>query len=368
MKILYITNAIDGSGGLERVLSIKASLLADDYDYEVHILTLNQKSKNNLFFIFSDKIIQHNIQVSGNPLIYSLKYIKGINRIVKKISPDVISVCDDGLKAFLIPKIIGNKIPLIYERHVSKLIELSDNQNYIQRLLKKIKFIIMNFLAKDYNEFVVLTDGNKNEWKLKNIQVIPNPLSFLPKESSQLANKKIIAVGKQSYQKSYDRLLEIWKKFSETKKDWQLHIYGNIDASQKLQELAVTLGVDKSVYFHEPEKNIQKKFLESSIFVLSSRYEGFGMVIIEAMSCGLPCVSFDCPYGPSDIIKDSHNGFLIDNGNINKFAEKLVLLAENHNMRTKFGNNAKNEIIKYYPKSILDRWDALFKSIIKNNV
>lgn len=129
--LLYITNAIDGSGGLERVLSVKTKVLAEDYGYDIHVVTLNQKSITDLFFSFSEKIIQHNQEVSGNTVQYISKYISGIKKVVSEIKPNIILVCDDGLKAFFLPKILGNKIPIIYERHVSKLIEISNNQAFV---------------------------------------------------------------------------------------------------------------------------------------------------------------------------------------------------------------------------------------------
>ena len=217
MTLLYITNAIDGSGGLERVLSVKTKVFTEDFGYEIHIITLSkaepaedQASKKDLFFPFSDKIVQHKIDVSGNALQYISKYISGIKKVVAKVKPEIILVCDDGLKGFFLPKILGKKIPVIYERHVSKLIEISENQSFIKSIFTKAKFYLMDVLAKDFTKFIVLTEGNKNEWKSKNVQVIPNPLPFFPDEKSTLTNKKVIAVGKQSYQKGFDRLLNAW--------------------------------------------------------------------------------------------------------------------------------------------------------------
>lgn len=162
MKLLYITNAIDGSGGLERVLSVKTKVFTEDFGYEIHIITLSkaepaedQASKKDLFFPFSDKIVQHKIDVSGNPLQYISKYISGIKKVVAKVKPEIILVCDDGLKAFFLPQILGNKIPIIYERHVSKLIEISENQGFIKYIFTKLKFTLMDFLAKDFTIFTV---------------------------------------------------------------------------------------------------------------------------------------------------------------------------------------------------------------------
>ena len=124
MKLLYITNAVSGSGGLERVLSIKASFLADNLGYQVHIITLNQ-GKTPLFFDFSNKIIYHDISVSGTTPTYIKQYITGIKNIVNQVQPSVISVCDDGLKGFFVPLFLSKKFPIIYERHVSKNIQIT---------------------------------------------------------------------------------------------------------------------------------------------------------------------------------------------------------------------------------------------------
>ena len=362
--LLYITNAIDGSGGLERVLSVKTKVLAEDYGYDIHVVTLNQKSKTDLFFPFSEKIIQHNLEVSGNPFQYISKYISGIKKVVSEIKPNIILVCDDGLKAFFLPQILGNNIPIIYERHVSKLIEISENQGFIKGVFTKLKFTLMDFLAKDFSKFIVLTEGNKNEWKLKNLQVIPNPLPFFPVEKSSLQNKKAIAVGKQSYQKSYDRLLKSWALLDKEFQDWELHIYGKFEEKLGLENLAKDLKIQNQVYFHLPEKNIEEKYAESSIFVLSSRYEGFGMVLIEAMSFGIPCVSFDCNYGPSDIIKDNEDGFLIKNGDEKDFAQKLQELMRDENLRKEMGEKARVNVERFLPENVVKKWDELFKKIV----
>ena len=369
-KLLYITNAIDGSGGLERVLSVKTKVLTEDFGYEIHIITLSksdpledQSSKNDAFFPFSDKIVQHNIDVSGNPFQYISKYISGIKKVVAKVHPEIILVCDDGLKGFFLPKILGTKIPIIYERHVSKLIEISENQSFIKGIFTKAKFFLMDILAKDFTQFIVLTEGNKNEWKSKNVKVIPNPLPFFPSEISALQNKKAIAVGKQSYQKGFDRLLNAWALLGEEFQDWQLHIYGKLDESLGLEKQVQNFKIENQVFFHPPEKKIEEKYAESSIFVLSSRYEGFGMVLIEAMSFGIPCVSFDCNYGPSDIIRNNEDGFLVENGNEKELAEKLQLLMKNETLRLQMGKKARENVQRFSPQNVVKQWDELFKKL-----
>lgn len=363
MKLLYITNGITGAGGLERVLSIKASLLADHWGYKVHILSLNEKDKET-FFEFSPRIVRHSIVVRGNALQYIKAYTQGLQQKVKKIKPDVISVCDDGLKGFFIPKILGTAIPLVYERHVSQLIEKNTGQSPVWARITDVKFNVMNHLAKSFDRFVVLTEGNKKEWRLNNMAVIANPLPFYPEQPSILQRKKVIAVGKQSYQKAYDQLLESWSQLPAGLKDWELHIYGKEEESLQLSVLAGQIGIGKQVFFHSPERDIESKFLESSVFVLSSRFEGFGMVIIEAMACGLPVLSFDCPHGPGDIITEGKDGFLIENANISAFAQRLGQLMHDEDLRKKIGNAGRETAKKYYPEKIVKQWDELFKKLI----
>jgi glycosyltransferase involved in cell wall biosynthesis len=362
-KLLYITNGITGAGGLERVLSIKTSYLADVLGYEVHILMLNF-DKDKLFYDFSDKIILHDIKVGGNPVNYILQYITGIRNVFADVKPDITLVCDDGLKAFFVPKILGLKTPIIYERHVSKEIEMHHDFLFWKKRLIKLKWKLMEQLAPSFSKFVVLTNGNKNEWKqLKNMIVIPNPLSFYPDQSSTLVNKKVIAVGKHGFQKSYDRLLAAWQLVIQSNPDWQLEIYGTINPVYQLKELAQSLKISDNVSFFAPEKNIESKYLEASVYVMSSRFEGFGMVLIEAMACGVPCVSFDCNYGPSDIIMNNEDGFLVKNGDIEGLSKALNKLITNDVLRTTLGAKAKQNVKRFAPESVVKQWDNLFKEL-----
>jgi glycosyltransferase involved in cell wall biosynthesis len=364
MKLLYITNGINGAGGLERVLSIKASYLAEHYNYDVTILSLNNNHLNP-FYDFSDKIKLRSIDVTGGTINYLSTYIKGVKCIVHQLNPDVISVCDDGLKAFIIPKLINSKIPVIYERHVSKEIEMNQDYTIFKKLFIKLKWKMMEYLATGFSKFVVLTNGNINEWKsLSNLSVIPNPLTFYPENSSSLQQKKVLAVGKQGYQKGYDRLLNAWAIVNAKYSDWHLDIYGTIAPEFKLEALASELEIKHSVSFYQPEKDIQSKYLDASIYVMSSRFEGFGMVLIEAMACGVPCVSFDCNYGPSDIIHNNEDGYIVENGDTTQLASKIKTLIENYEIRREMGVKAKRNVKRFLPKVIVKQWDELFKSLV----
>lgn len=363
-KLLYITNGINGSGGLERVLSIKASMLAEQFDYQVHIVCLNNAHKN-LFYQFSPKIILHSIDVGGNPIQYLFQYTTGLTNLVTKIKPEIILVCDDGFKAFLLPILLKKTCPMVYERHVSKNISIHKNDSVFKQIATKLQFLAMDFLAKKYDRFVVLTNQNKTEWNNSNIVVMPNPLSFFPDKISNLQTKKVIAVGKQSYQKGYDLLLPAWQKVVQNHSDWKLEIYGKFDDSHKLNEFAIELDIEKNVSFFEPVQNIEEKYLESSIYVMSSRFEGFGMVLIEAMACGVPCVSFDCPFGPSDIIQNEVDGYIVENGNIDALANKLIQLIDDENLRISMGKNARENVKRFDAKNVVNQWHEMFSQLRK---
>ncbi len=358
MKLLYITNGINGAGGLERVLSIKASYLADSYGYDVKILTLND-AHIDPFYVFSKNIKRQSIQVCGNPLKYIASYVNGIRKVVSEFNPDIIAVCDDGLKAFFTPLILGKKTPIIYERHAS--IKINTDKSIKGRISK----FLMKQLAKSFSKFVVLTSSNVDEWRTGNIVVINNPVSFYPKESSLLSNNKVIVVGSHTFNKGYDLLLEAWKDVVQTHGGWKLEIYGKIDKEETYIKLAKKNGLEHSVYFHKPVLDIKNKYLDASIMVLPSRSEGFGMVLIEAMSCGLPCVSFDCPSGPRDIISNGSNGFLVPEKNVQGLSEKIKLLMDNELLRKSIGSNSKEYVKCYLPEPILKMWNELFISIVK---
>ncbi|MRT93459.1 glycosyltransferase family 4 protein [Ancylomarina sp. 16SWW S1-10-2] len=365
-KILYITNQICGPGGLERVLSIKASYLADLMGYEVHILTLNQGDEA-LFYNFSENLNYHDVSLKGNPLEYIWNYRKKIRDIIKKVEPDIISVCDDGLKGLFAPWLLGKFCPMVYERHVSKQVLLNTSNSLWVKWINRLKFRLMDVGGSLYDSFISLTKDNTKEWNLNNIKVISNPLSFYPDEVSKLENKEVIAVGRLFYQKGYPLMIETWEKIAKQFPDWHLNIYGAGPDEELIRQLIKDKGLDQYILIHKPTPNILEKYQNSSIYLLSSLFEGFGMVLIEAMACGVPCVSFDCPCGPADIIIDNEDGYLVEAKDVDRLADRLKYLIKNEGIRKQMGEKARENVKRYLPEVIVPMWDTLFTQLIQED-
>ncbi len=358
MHIVFIVNSIYESGGLERVIAERTKLLIDQYDYNISIVSLELEKKKK-FYDFHPKINFHEVKDDSN--ISWLNKRKKIIECLKKIEPDIITVCDDGLKGLFFPFFYGFFRNVIYERHASKSIFFKKDS-----IINTLKFWFISLLADLgsilYNKVVVLTESNKKEWRFANTTVIPNFISNFPENKSNLNIKRVMAVGGHSYSKGFDRLLLIWKEVIVNNPEWELHIFGRIK-NQNIINLCKSLNLEKSVFFHLPTKNIMKEYLDSSIYAMTSRSEGFGMVLIEAMSCGVPCISFDCPSGPREIIKHNLDGYLIKEGDLKSYTEHLSKLINNFQLRQKMGDQSRKNVGKYRQDVVIAHWVNLYNQI-----
>lgn len=374
--IAYCIPSLHIHGGMERVVSNKASYMADTLGYEVYIIMTDAKSRKP-FFPLSPKV--HLIQLDENfeelwcqPLwkkvFLYLKHMRGyqkkLTRCLQEIKPDItISTLRREIN-FLCDIKDGSK--KVGEIHVNRQEFRNLNQDKGALLVKKVIQHLWNRQLlrslKKLDKFIVLTEQDKMQWKeLDNVQVISNPLSFYADLPSKCDTKNVIAVGRFCYQKGFDLLLQIWKEVIKRHPDWTLNIYG--DDGEKITNYAKEQGVLPYCKLHPVTSNIQEKFIENSIFILSSRFEGFGMVICEAMACGVPPVAFDCHYGPAEIIRDGEDGILVENGNIKQMVEKICYLIEHEDIRKQMGTAAYHNIQRYHIAQIGKLWENMFNEI-----
>lgn len=365
MKLLYLVPSVNNEGGVARVLATKANYLVEKLGYEIHILTQNN-GNSPLFYSFNNEIVWHDMILKGKKIKFFLNYKKELKKYCQEINPDVIVVADNGLKGYFVPILLGNEIPIIFESHGSKFLELKKRRySFFSKLILSFQLFCKEFGGKKFTRFVVLSNESWSEWNLKNTVVIPNPLVLKTEDKATLQSKKVIAVARHSYEKGLDRLLILWQKVAIKYPDWILEIYGSKSKEVDLKQLASDLGILNSVQFYKPVKNIEEKYLEASILVMTSRTEGFGMVLIEAMAFGLPVIAYDCPVGPGSIITNNVDGYLIENGNEEQFIEKLSALMENQDLRKQLGQNGQKAVLRFDIETIMNQWNTLFEEVKK---
>lgn len=378
LKIVYCTPALYMAGGVERVLTLKANYFAEHFGYDITIILTEGKDKP-LFYPLSDKIKVINLDINFEEL-WTCSFVKKVyvylakQRIFKKrLTAELMRIRPDITISLLRREInfvndIKDGSKKIGELHVNRSnyrnFEEGDT-NFLKNFFAKVWMRNLVFHLKQLDKFIVLTEEDKDSWtELTNIEVIPDPLTFDVGEVSPLTAKRVIAVGRYVYQKGFDLLLQAWAKIEKQFPDWQLAIYGMGDRSP-YENIAQQLGIDMNrCHLNGSTQDIRKEYLDSSLFVFSSRFEGFGMVLIEAMACGLPVVSFDCPCGPKDIVRHQEDGLLVPAGDVDKLAETMAQLIENEELRHQIAKNAICNVCRFQIKEIASRWKSLFESIV----
>lgn len=377
LKIVYCTPALYMAGGVERVLTLKANYFAENYGYDITIV-LTEGINKPLFYPLSDKIKIVNLNI-GFEELWTCSFLKKIfvylqkQRIYKKrlttelmrLRPDItISLLRREIN-FLTSIKDGSK--KIGELHVNRTnyrnFEVGE-ANVIKNLFAKLWMQNLVFHLKRLDRFVVLTEEDKASWtEINNINVIPDPLAFNIGEVSPLTNKRVIAVGRYVYQKGFDLLLKAWSKIENQHTDWELVVYGMGDRDS-YEQIIDRLHIDRSrCHLYGSTPDIKKEYLNSSLFVFSSRFEGFGMVLIEAMACGLPVVSFDCPCGPKDIVRHEEDGLLVPSGNVDSLANALLQMMSDDKLRCQMAKNAVKNVQRYQLNVVCRHWQRLFESI-----
>ena len=375
LKIVYCTPALYMAGGVERVLTMKANYFAEHFGYDITII-LTEGKDQPLFYPLNSKIKIINLDIGFEELwtcsfakkiyLYLKKqrqFKKALTRELMRIRPDItISLLRREINFINNIKDGSRKIG---EMHVNRAnyrnFEANDS-NFIKNMFAKFWMHSLISKLKKLDRFVVLTEEDKTAWpELQNICVIPDPLSFKPTQFSPLKEKRVIAVGRYVYQKGFDLLLQAWAKIEKHFPDWELAIFGDGHRTPYEQQMK-ELGINASrCHLNGPTKNIQQEYVNSSLFVFSSRFEGFGMVLIEAMACGLPVISFSCPCGPKDIVKDGKDGLLVENGNVTALADRMSSLMADDSSRRSLAVAGTQNVKRFSMEQVALRWKVVFE-------
>lgn len=382
MKIIYVIETLSAIGGIQKIIVEKANYMAERFGYQVCIISCTQPLTQSNAFQLSKEVKQINL---GIPLYsqYRYKYPmrlfvklhcffilkKALNNCIKEFNPDIL-ICMGGFMANIVCN-IKHKAKKIVECHEAKYYikyRPNNSQNHISRFFMKLnRHCYIKTIERNADAIITLTEGDKLLWnKAKRIEVIPNFSTMKITKTSSCDSKRVIAVGRLSWVKGHERLMDIWSLIMKKHPEWKLDIYGEGELENQLKKIIIQKRL-KNISIHPFSDNISHEYSKSSICVMTSYFEGFPLVLLEALKHGVPCIAFDCPFGPSGIIADKKCGFLIEDGNNSLFAEKLCLLMEDESLRMKFSEACIKHARVFDTDKIMKLWQDLIKSLIIKN-
>lgn len=364
MRLAYCIHALNLSGGIERVLTTKANYLADVLGYEVHVITARQKGRKEAFKL-SEKIVRHDLDT--NDRVFLTMYRKKLGALLEKIRPDITaSVCDNSLYA--VTKCSDGSAK-IGEFHFSReKFMVKYGAGAFGRLYASLRTSRLERAVRRLDRFVVLTKADKEDWTdvRQDVDQIYNPLPFVSEEASPLTRKRCIAAGRLEAQKNFGDLVEAWKTVASRHPDWKLSIYGEGSQRESLQKRIDDSGLADKVILEGRTENIRKELLDSSCLVMSSRFEGFPMILLEALATGLPIISYDCPKGPSEIVTIGANGYLSQVGDTTTLAQGICSVISDEELRRRFGAESRKRSENFTLEKTMLKWDFLFKEATNN--
>lgn len=369
MRLLYIFRSLAVWGGIERILVDKMNSFAKLNDMDVYLLTTDQ-GNHTIPFQLDDRV-----RVKDLDICFCRRYQYGrFRRIwmlhemksrfenllaihIQEICPDVV-ICTTSDPISSIAKVKGD-IPLVVESHSICSRTIGHGRNWLFRKINRYYFL--KCLSKT-EALIALTTSDAMEWQQfhSNVKVIPNMVHIEEGKVSQQANKHAIFVGRFDYQKQVQSVIRIWSLVSKKYPEWVLDIFGDGEMANEIEMMAYQV---PNVKLHKPVSNIFDYYRESSFLLSTSLFEPFGLVIPEAMSCGLPVVAFDCPFGPAEIISDGVDGFLVENGDISEFVQKVGCLIDNIVLREEMGRRAIEASKKYSSEFIIPIWKRFFEDV-----
>lgn len=363
MKIVYCIDTLYRSGGTERVITTKLNWLAQQSNVKVWVVTL--KENRDPFFTLHKDVERIMLDAKPGDLDH---YRKLLERLFIALKPNV-AVAVAGMSVHVLPQLTdGSKKVMEFHYTKNYLVNFVNGMHRIRfRRLHLLKMYWLQWRlarqAKKFDLFVGLTQKDVELWgRPKNMDFVHNPLSFKSERKSDCTSKRIISVGSWTPAKGMDQLLEAFGLIASRYPEWTVELYGSGQDEHLLREIIAKYDMSKQVMLNSPCKNIAEKLLESSIYAFPSRSDGFGLVITEAMECGLPTVAMDCPCGPCEIVTES-TGIVVQNKNVYEFSKALETLMTDVRLRQSMGRAATREVKRFYPESIMIKWLNLFESL-----
>lgn len=345
MKVLFLEGDMSRKGGTERMTSIISSALSCEYDIYVISLSLNDGS---IFFSLNEKVTHTVLNSSG---VFSR--ILEIRKYIKKNNIDVVINVDTGMGYIGILAAFDLKTKVITWEHA----------NFYNNWNSSIFPYLRRFAAKHSDNMVVLTEKDKQNY-LENIKgcapitVIPNPVEKHDFKYN-INSKTILSAGLLLPIKRFDLAVEAASKVLPSHPDWKWVICGDGPEREKLEALIKEKGLQEQFFLLGNVSNMDEQYQNAAMYVMTSEMEGLPMVLLEAKSWGLPIVSFDIMTGPSDIVTNKENGYLVDSGNISELSNKISLLLTDSQLRKTFSHNTQNHIGKFDLNTILSNWQEV---------
>lgn len=376
MKIVYCMADVYNPGGMERVLLNKLRWLAGRGGYELMLVTTEQNGRPP-FYTFPPEVrmvdlgINYKADKGRNPVAKILSYFrkrrlhkKALTALLMREKADIVVSLYPSESSFIPSIKDGSK--KVLELHFNKFFRLQYHRSGLLGLADRYRTRQDERIVRRFDKFVVLTREDAGYWgALPNLEVIPNAALVPPvKASSPAGNKRVIAVGRMDYQKGFDRLLKAWSLLpAKLRESWRLDIFGQGEWEQMLKDKTRELGIEASAHINKPTDHIFDEYASSSFLAMSSHYEGFPMVMIEAMACGLPVVCFDFLCGPKDIIVPGINGIMVKEGNIQALADAMQEVMEDPVMLQQMSQRALEISKTYSEEAVMARWELLFHSL-----
>ncbi|MBR5703206.1 MAG: glycosyltransferase family 4 protein [Bacteroidales bacterium] len=376
MKIIYCHADVYNPGGMERVLLNKLRGWVQR-GYETMVVTTDQHGRPP-FYEFPPEVrmvdlgINYKDDNGRNPIAKTLGYLrkrkkhrKALTELLMRERPDIVVSLFPSESSF-IPDIPDGSLKML-ELHFNKQFRLQYNRKGLLGLADRIRTKQDEKLVRKFDNFIVLTRQDAEMWgNLPNLSVMPNAVVTAPHVEHKPGNHRVIAVGRLDYQKGFDRLLDAWALIpEELRKFWRLDIFGQGEWEDKLKQQIERLGIGDSAAVNQPTDKIFDEYAASDFLVMTSHYEGFPMVMIEAMACGVPTVCFDFLCGPRDIIANGINGIVVPEGDLRALAEAMQQLMEHPEQLGRLSEHAKRISEEYSQEVIMNRWDLFMNDQLR---